>query len=350
MWLMLIKHLAGLGLEQEASQNNDIIICNVSPYGRPFILHLNDAKDIPCSDEPHHEGLILQLNHNEFPVIFTDLDGTLLDHDDYSYHAVESLLVELHTKSINVIPTTSKTASEVLQLRADIGFNTPFIIENGAAIFIPQHAFSTQPEDTQLVSILDSNDQLCHFWRKAFCEPRSHWLKVIEKLQGQYGDLYQGFSQLTALQVSQLTGLKLEEATKAKQRDFSEPLHWLGTDQQKQLFIEHLNQLGVKVLQGGRFVHLSGNCDKGQAMQWLLNLYQQNSFLPLNKTKYISIALGDSHNDIAMLEQADYAIRIASPHHDLPPLQRTQQMISSQQYGPKGWNETIRMILKDYFS
>ena len=46
-------------------------------------------------------------------IVFTDLDGTLLDHDDYSFEAARPALAKLETLNIPVILTTSKTATEV---------------------------------------------------------------------------------------------------------------------------------------------------------------------------------------------------------------------------------------------
>ncbi len=75
-------------------------------------------------------------------LIFTDLDGTLLDHDNYSYEPAANLLEKLNNIGIPVIPTTSKTRSEVLPLRRAINNEHPFITENGAGIYIPKDYFS----------------------------------------------------------------------------------------------------------------------------------------------------------------------------------------------------------------
>ena len=78
-------------------------------------------------------------------VIFTDMDGTLLDHHTYSFAAAEPTLGKLPTKGIPVIPNTSKTYAEMVQLRDKIGLNGPFIIENGAAAYIPHGFFKQKP-------------------------------------------------------------------------------------------------------------------------------------------------------------------------------------------------------------
>ena len=75
-------------------------------------------------------------------IILTDLDGSLLDHDTYSFGPA-NLPVMLEKIGIPVIPVTSKTFSEVLKLKNELNNNHPFITENGSAIYIPKSYFKT---------------------------------------------------------------------------------------------------------------------------------------------------------------------------------------------------------------
>lgn len=95
------------------------------------------------------------------------------------------------------------------------------------------------------------------------------------------------------------------------------------------------------LLRGGRFIHVSGDCDKGRALEWTMTHYQYNYQRPL-----VSIAVGDSGNDVAMLEAADYAVLIRSPAHDLPQLASNKELIVTEKYGPEGWVEGMTKILK----
>lgn len=78
-------------------------------------------------------------------LVFTDMDGTLLDHHTYSFDAAKPALDALEKKHIPVVPTTSKTFAEMKVLREQIGLNGPFIIENGAAVYIPHGFFKQNP-------------------------------------------------------------------------------------------------------------------------------------------------------------------------------------------------------------
>lgn len=153
-------------------------------------------------------------------------------------------------------------------------------------------------------------------------------------------------TEMSATQVAEFTGLTEEEAQRALQRDYSEPISWHGSVEQEQGFIEFMQQCGATVLKGGRFLHIGGCAQKGIAMEWLMNVYQRDLLQQTGQQKdWFSIALGDSGNDISMLELADIAVRIRSEHHDFPILSREEGVIDSDSYGPTGWAECIQLIL-----
>ncbi len=265
-------------------------------------------------------------------VIYTDLDGSLLDHDDYSHAAADALLEELERAHIPVVPCTSKTRAEILPLRAELNNRHPFVFENGAAVAIPHDYFGRKPEGARSKG---------GFWVRAFTLPRDHWLSLIGNAASDFEGEFVGFSDMSDEEIAALTGLTPAQAHLARQREYGEPVHWLGSAARLQAFIERLRQAGAVVLRGGRFIHVSGRCDKGQALTWLNQQYA----LQANGPAPLSIAAGDSENDVAMLEAADRALVIRSPSHPAPGLARTTHLYRSAANGPNGWVEGIRHFL-----
>ncbi len=263
-------------------------------------------------------------------LIFTDLDGTLLDHHSYSFAPAVPILTQLKTANVAVIPNTSKTLAELVQFRQQSQLDTPFIVENGSAVFIPQSWYLQQPHDTQVFE---------NFWVKSFTQPRSHWLSVLHSLPVELQDAYLGFSKMDNQTLCDQTGLSAPEALNANNRLYSEPVKWLGTATQKQHFIQLLTDAGANVLQGGRFLHISGHANKGDAMLWLTN-----QVIEQTQIQHTTIALGDSFNDNAMLEAADIAVQIKSHNHQFPILQRTKNTLQSSFYGPSGWAECLQQL------
>jgi mannosyl-3-phosphoglycerate phosphatase len=266
-------------------------------------------------------------------LIFSDLDGTLLDHFTYQSTAANQTLKQLTCANIPVILNTSKTFAELEIINADLALNAPFIVENGAATYIPKSTFKKQPEDT--VAIGD-------YWVKSFCLPRLYWLNLLSEQTNEFKKCYHGFSTIPTSTLAQITGLSLDDAKRAKQRQYGEPILWLGDEPTKSRFIEHLIGLGANVVQGGRFIHVGGYCDKGQALIWLTEQYRNN----LDSPSIVTVALGDGENDISMLEAADIAVQIRSPVHEFPTLCRQFKIIQTELYGPAGWTEAIQDILE----
>ncbi|MEM6509588.1 MAG: HAD hydrolase family protein, partial [Pseudomonadota bacterium] len=79
------------------------------------------------------------------PLIFTDLDGTLLDHDSYECEVIKPFLAKLNDTGVNVIFNTSKTFAEVTDIQKGLDHHQPFIVENGAAVYIPKDYFKVKP-------------------------------------------------------------------------------------------------------------------------------------------------------------------------------------------------------------
>ena len=192
-------------------------------------------------------------------LVFTDLDGSLLDHHNYSYHDALPQLRALERLAIPVIPATSKTRSEISQLRDELANTHPFITENGAAVLIPVDYFAVQPPGT-----LERDG----FWVREFSSSRGYWLDLLGAMKRSFAGEFDYFFQAGTAGISRMTGLPADRAALANQREYSDPVLWLGSAQRKREFLAALAAQGASVQQGGRFLAVSGDCDKGRALTW----------------------------------------------------------------------------------
>ena len=268
-------------------------------------------------------------------VVFTDMDGTLLDHHTYSHQAADGLLSSLEYQGTPVVPTTSKTFAELIPLRQELNNSHPFIVENGAAIYLPKSRFPRPPKGVE-----DADE----FWLKRFVEPREHWRSLLETLAPEFGDCFTTFTQLGVEGISRATGLATDQAKLSSQRQFGEPIQWHGSEHQLACFRQAVAKAGGNTLVGGRFVHVSGSIDKGAAVLWLVDAYHH-----LLGQEVTSIALGDSGNDVAMLAAVDYPIVVRSPVHNPPSVPENsnnqQPIIITNAIGPEGWVEGVTQVL-----
>jgi mannosyl-3-phosphoglycerate phosphatase len=260
------------------------------------------------------------------PIVFSDLDGTLLNHDDYKFHDAKPSLALLQNNSVPLILSTSKTFTEVVKIHENMQLKYPFIVENGGGIYVPKEC------------ILASRIQSKESWTKishakSYIELRSFFTKMQKRYK------IRGFGDMTHKEVMEFTSLDHESAMDAMQRDFTEP--FLIKDESKIPFLrqEALTE-GFDIVKGGRFYHLvSKDQDKSHAMLKLRNLYAQH--LDAVPT---TIALGDSQNDFKMLQTADIGVLMPNKHGKYPSLQSQNKLLRAAHPGPKGWNKAVKEI------
>lgn len=246
-------------------------------------------------------------------VIFSDLDGTLLDHDTYQWTAARPALDRLASMEIPVVLASSKTAAEIRLLQADMRLTQhPAIVENGSGIIG-----------------LDGENQTPSYTKLR---------RQIEALPDRLNRRFRGFGDMDAAEVAAVTGLSLDAACRAKARDFSEPGLWSGDEDELGQFQDVLSAHGITAQQGGRFLTLSFGRTKADAMNTIV------AALKPEKT----MALGDAPNDIDLLQAADFGVLVANPYRPpLPELPGETQgrIIRTTQAGPTGWNTAVNAYL-----
>ncbi|PSN20298.1 haloacid dehalogenase [filamentous cyanobacterium CCP5] len=263
-------------------------------------------------------------------IIFTDLDGTLLNTQTYDYAAALPTLDRLKAQEIPVIPVTSKTRAEVATLMADLGLTDPFIVENGSAVFIPLEGdrFDLPPgEDIDGYRVLQLG---C-----PYVVARAG-LKALAQFIGRP---LKGFGDWTVDQIQQMTGLSHGAAAQAKGREFTEPF-MTPKNIDVAVLNENASELGFRVVLGGRFSHLIGSdAGKGNAIAALKNLYQAGSAAPLT-----TIGLGNSPNDLSLLESVDHPIVVPEAGGPHPQLAARGWAIAPAP-APEGWAQAIDNLL-----
>lgn len=252
-------------------------------------------------------------------IFFTDLDGTLLDHETYSYDPAEEALQRLRANNIPIILSSSKTAAEIEPLRRELGFeHCEAIVENGAGLLIPGD------------QNLEANDKYLNL------------LEEIDDVPSEYRNKFEGFSQLSLERLSALSGLSPEEAKLAKERQFSEPGTWSGGSQELEVFCGFLEEVGIVVNRGGRFISLSFGGNKADRMREVVGRFRSGT------EDRFCVALGDAPNDIAMLEAADLGIIVENPAHSgIGQLDGEQDgsIMRTEEPGPAGWNSAVLGVL-----
>ncbi len=250
-------------------------------------------------------------------LVFTDLDGTLLDHHTYDAAPALPALRKLRELDIPVIPVSSKTLAELKVIRAELHLKGPVVAENGAVIAYPGEPPQIAPPGYHRV-----RDFLID--RRA--NPRFDTL---------------GFGDMSPEEVMEHTGLSREEAKRALKRLASEPFLWRGETEDLIAFRREVAEAQLRILQGGRFMHLLGNTDKGNAVRLVIKHLRGRG-----KAIVRTIALGDSDNDRDMLLAVDNPVIIQKPDGSHLSLAERPDAILTDQPGPAGWNQAMLQLLE----
>ena len=261
-------------------------------------------------------------------ILFTDLDGTLLNHDDYSYEDAKPALKRIEAENIPLIIVTSKTRQEVKTLQKELGLEEPFIVENGGGIFFPYDYGNFKTGNCKR-----KNNHCVIQLGRSYDDIRRFFLQVKD----QFG--IKGFGDMDIQEIIDLTGLPKQQARLAQQRDFTEPFII-----EKESKIDELEALalkeGMKITRGGRFYHLMGiGQDKGKAVEVLIEVFKNN----LNRN-IVTVGLGNSQNDVAMLKQVDVPVLIPKPNGKYEDV-GLSNMLKAKYPGSLGWNEAAIGIL-----
>ena len=261
-------------------------------------------------------------------VLLTDLDGSLLDPQSYSYEGSQEAIRWLKERQIPVIFCSAKTRAEQEVYRKALEIDDPFIVEEGGAILIPRgyFPFPLQPQrwvDEYAVVELGL--------------PYEQIRAVLDQVRGEFCCGIKGFGDLRAEEIARDSGLSLEMARLAKQREYTETLKFEGPEEEVRRFLRRVEEKGLSWSRGERYYRVRGKADKGEAARILLSLFQR----AFGRVR--SIAIGNGLNDDSMLRVVDCPILLQDPDGGWAPVNVSglHRLTGS---GPAGWTRAIKAL------
>lgn len=262
-------------------------------------------------------------------LVFTDLDGTLLDRYTYSYDKALPSIKHLLQKTIPVIFCSSKTRAEQEVYRRELGLFHPFIVENGGAIFIPEGYFPFK---------FDCNRTADGYQIIELGIPYRDVRRILEQVKAEQKASFTGFGDMSDREVAGATGLNLEAAKRARQREYAETLKLEGPPDEISQLLNSIKKASLNYTRGGRFYEVMGPNDKGKATRTLISLFQKK----LGRLR--TVAIGDSPNDLPMLLAVDIPLLVQGPdgrweEMNIPNLRRVEGI------GPEGWARAVEEVV-----
>jgi mannosyl-3-phosphoglycerate phosphatase len=141
-------------------------------------------------------------------------------------------------------------------------------------------------------------------------------------------------------EIADRTSMSIEKARLANQRLASEPIVWQDDPDRYDQFFEKIEKKKLRVVKGGRFYHIMGNTDKAQAVSELTQAYKRYYGVGIH-----SIVLGDSENDLDMLQVASTAVVIPKEDGTHMQLKEKEKVIYASKPGAAGWGEVVEELV-----
>ena len=263
-------------------------------------------------------------------IIYTDLNGTLLD-ANYNFSDANEALAVIREKDIPLILTTSKTRAQVEIYRAQLGINHPIIVENGSAVHFPKASF---PRGRLPSGCISEGGE--------FVFPLANRVESVIPLLKEAADAVGAeielITDMAEDKIQQLTGMSREECGLAKDRSYI--MYFLCHSRREEL-IDELRRRNLKVTWGSFFLHVGDTGSKGTAVHKLTALYRG-----LGHISVISAGFGDSMNDRSMFENvsAPYLVERSGGGYAEDIDVEGLEFLSG--IGPKGWNKGVIDLVK----
>ena len=254
---------------------------------------------------------------NSSILIFTDLDGTLLNRDTFKFDSIKIFLNELKNKNIIIIPNSSKTEDEIKEFNNEANFKFPFISENGSII---------HSEFPDKIMLAKNVHEIQNIFDKNINQDLKSKCRVI--------------SNLTTQEQIQIFGLPENKLKQVFKRTCTIPIKFEGNNKEKLRLKNILLEIGLDFKDGGRVLNLGDRVNKADAMKKIIYMLE-NKY----KSKPKTIAIGDNHNDLDMLKNSDIPCLVKNNKFINKDLQ-IKNLIISKQTAPEGWVEVVKLALE----
>jgi len=254
-------------------------------------------------------------------IIFTDLDGSLLDRDTFKFDTIKEYIKSLINDGIIIIPNSSKTEKEIEKFSMELGIALPYISENGSAIHrlnlinqnFPNKIILSREKD-ELIKIFDS--------------------KVPEKIRNKCHLI----SKMNKKKQEQIFGQKEDKLRDVLSRNYTLPLLFNGEKKEKNKLLKILNKNSLTLQEGGRVSNLCDNVNKVKSMNKVIKILKKT------EDKIKTIAVGDNYNDLDMLKNSDVPCLVFNDQFKLDRINIDNLMFSNKP-SPEGWADVIKKAL-----
>lgn len=260
-------------------------------------------------------------------LLFSDLDGTILDFHTYSCEKSLQGISLCKEQGIPLILVSSKTFDEMADLHRALGLGAPFVFENGGGIARKNSSCGNDGSYELQLSGLT-------------CEALRERLPLLREAAGH---ALTPIIDMDWEKITELTGLDETDARNALKRRTSIPFI---ADEGNSLLYEKLPEMnsllqghGLQVIRGRRFFHFTSvDVDKGAAVKKIIARYRST----FGGCEMQTFAVGDSFNDIPMFNEVLQSFYVGDVDISAVKSGNVYRTVSG---GPAGFTEAVKCII-----
>jgi mannosyl-3-phosphoglycerate phosphatase len=270
-------------------------------------------------------------------VFFTDLDGCLLDNTTDSVESARPACQALRGHNIPLILVSGKTRAEIEPLRQRLDHRDPFIVEDGAAVFVPSDTFDFP---------LERSRQRASYQVIELGTPYAMLREVLRQIEEAVKSPLRGFGDLSLEDIMRATGLSQDQALRAKLREYGEPFLMKGPST---LIDEVYRQIALRDLRcskGEYFFHLTGSNSRTRAADILLRCYRRKWQKEGRQPSLETVVIGENLQDLPMCLNADPSGLDLKPDGSYEPDTTMPKLIRATGAGPAAWSDAVLDLLK----
>jgi mannosyl-3-phosphoglycerate phosphatase len=257
-------------------------------------------------------------------VIFTDIDGTILDNTG-GYGETPKLIRSLIKSSVPVILCSAKTLAEQNRIRKQVGLTDPFIVENGGAIIIEKDYFNHSYILGNYPVKERDDDYIVELGK-----PATKIRELLNDIRKNFNINFRGVADISIQELSSITNLSAEHAKEMAHREYGETILQIEK-RDLDILTRIAREMDLSLIHGGRFFDVTMGNDKGKAVEILVNLFKKK--YDHNVTFF---GIGDSENDASMLGRMDIPVLVQRQDGSWSNV-KVNRIIRVPGIGPKGW-------------
>lgn len=275
----------------------------------------------------------MQTPQHIYRIIFTGLNGTLLDAGTQSWEPAQDAVDAIVDRDIPLIFCSSKTRAEQLALQQEMDLHEPIIVENGSAVYFPPGYFRGPVPGSRPAGSTYGSAAALDVVELGI--PADRVRELLDEIRRQTGLRFRRYSDMSVEEIAEESGLQMDVAAQAAEQEFSDTIREKLTAEEWDDLFFALAERGLACVEGDRFTDVfSALTDKGRGVRLVSELLRREVG-PIE-----TIGIGNGPGDADLLAAVDRPFLVQQPDETWEELE-IENLTKVEGVGPRGFTRVV---------